>query len=205
MIQASKLIALQTPGLFMQHTGCRPALIHVVQDHRDARVDLRYRHRWRPFFSPEEFPSPETMWRVTTAFGDDATPSNDGPHRPLPRLHSCCAGGMLRCDVRLWPHGPTATAVSQARRWTEKNRPSPPAGCLGRGRVARRTVPRRLVAAAASAPPHVVSPRRPPAALWSRRARRAASRRPLQAPHSTPRRVARAASGDGPARWTPTA
>src|SRR2546427_5335314 len=156
-------------------------------------------------FFPEEFPSPETMWRVTTAFGDDATPSNDGPHRPLPRLHSCCAGGMLRCDVRLWPHGPTATAVSQARRWTEKNRPSPPAGCLGRGRVARRTVPRRLVAAAASAPPHVASPRRPPAALGSRRARRAASRRPLQAPHSTPRRVARKASGDGPARWTPTA
>src|SRR5262249_32986068 len=51
-IEASKLIARQTPGLFMQHTGCRPARIHVVQDHRDAHVYLRYRHRWRPFFSP---------------------------------------------------------------------------------------------------------------------------------------------------------
>src|SRR4029434_9575759 len=133
-----------------------PALIHVVQDHRDAHVYLRYRHRWRPFFSPEEFPSPETMWRVTTAFGDDATPSNYGPHSPLTRLHSCCAGGILRCDVRLSLHGPTATAVSQAWRWTDKNRPSPPAGCLGRGSVVRLTVPRRLVAAAASAPPHAV-------------------------------------------------
>ena len=38
MIQASKLIALQTPGLLMPHTCWRPALIHVVQDHRDATV-----------------------------------------------------------------------------------------------------------------------------------------------------------------------
>src|SRR5262245_51247665 len=156
MIQASKLMALQTPGLLMQHTCWCPALIHVVQDHRNARVYLRYRHRWRPFFSPAGFPSPETRWRVTIAFGDDATPPNSGPHSPLTRLHSCCAGGILQCDVRLWPHGPTATAVSQVRRWTDKNRPSPPAGCLGRGSVARLTAPRRLVAAAASAPPRVV-------------------------------------------------
>src|SRR5262245_28925134 len=61
-------------------------------------------------FSPAGFPSPATRWRVTTAFGDDATPSNSGPHRPLTRLHSCCAGGILRCAGRLWPPGPTATA-----------------------------------------------------------------------------------------------
>src|SRR5262249_57452941 len=64
MIQASKLIALQTPGLLMPHTCWRPALIHVVQDHRDAHVYLRYCHGWRPFFSPARFPSPETRWRV---------------------------------------------------------------------------------------------------------------------------------------------
>jgi len=198
MIQASKLIALQTPGLFMPQTWCRPALIHGGQDHRDACVYLRYRHRRRPCVSPAALPSPATMWRVTTAFGDEATPANDGPPRPLTPLHSCGAGGMLRGDVRLWPHGPTAPAVSQARRWTEKTRPAPPVAGRGRGRVARLTVPQRLVAAAASASPHVVWPRRPPAALWSRRARRSAARRPLQARHSPPRRVARAASGDGP-------
>src|SRR5438445_11340794 len=128
----------------------------MVQSCSDARVSLRYRHRWSPFLFPAGFPSPETLWRVTTALGEDATPSNDGPPSPLIRLHSCCAGGMLRGDVRLWPHGPTAPAVSQARRWPEQHRPAPPAGCRGRGRVARLTTPHRLVAAAAAAPPHVV-------------------------------------------------
>src|SRR5215475_5155398 len=156
MIEASTLIALQTPGLFMPHTCWRPALIHVVHDPRDARVSLRYRYRGRPFFSPAGFPSPDTRWRVTTALGDEATPPHDGPHRPRTPPHSCCAGGILQCDVRLWPHGPTAPAVSQARRWTDNNRPAPPAGCLGRGSVGRLTAPRRLVVAAASAPLRVV-------------------------------------------------
>src|SRR5262244_4196903 len=156
MIEASKLMALQTPGLLMQHTCWRPALIHVVQDHRDAHVSLRYCHRWHPFFPPAGFLSPETRWRVTTVFDDAATPSNSGPHSLLTQLHSCCAGGMLQCDVRRWPHGPTATAVSQARRWTDKNRPSPPAGGLGRGSGGRLTALRRLVVAVASAPRRVV-------------------------------------------------
>src|SRR6267142_2716080 len=83
------------------------------------------------------------MWRVTTAFDDDANPSNDGPRSPLNRLHSCCAGGILRYDVRLWLRGPTAIEMSQARRWTDKNPPSRPAGCLGRGSVARLPAPGR--------------------------------------------------------------
>ena len=107
-------------------------------------------------FFPAGFPSPATLWRVTTAFGDAATPSHDGPHRLLNRLHSCCAGDLLRYDVQLWLRGQTATAVSPARRWTDKNPPSRPAGCLGRGRVARLSAPHRLVAAVASAPPHGV-------------------------------------------------
>src|ERR1043166_4371559 len=127
MIQASKLIALQTPGLLMQHTCWRPALIDVVQDHRDARVYLRYRHRWRPFFSPARFPSLKTRWRVMTAFGDDATPSNSGPHSLLTQPRSCCAGGILRCDVRLWPHEPTATAVSLSPGHGPTYCPAPPA------------------------------------------------------------------------------
>src|SRR6267142_478535 len=102
------------------------------------------------------------MWRVTTAFDDDANPSNDGPRRPLNRLHSCCAGGMLRYDVRLWLRGPTAIEMSQARRWTDKNPPARPAGGLGRGSVARLPAPRRLVAAAAYAPLFFLMIRRPP-------------------------------------------
>jgi len=137
---------------------------YVMSSRTDTRCTRSPRCPWvsagpsslASIFSPEGFPSPETRWRVTTACGEDAIPSHDGPHSPLTRRHSCCAGGMLRCAVRLWPHGPTAPAVSQARRWTDHNRPAPPAGCRGRGRVARLTAPRRLGAAAASAPPHGV-------------------------------------------------
>src|SRR5262249_24970264 len=104
------------------------------------------------------------MWRGTPAVGADATLSHDDPQRPLTRLHSCCAGGRGRGDVRLWPRGPTAPAVSQTRCWTDHKRPAPPADGRGRGRLARLTAPRRLVAAAASAPPTScdrVAPQRP--------------------------------------------
>src|SRR5260370_2151576 len=105
------------------------------------------------------------MWRVTTAFADDANPSNDGPRRPLNRLHACCAGGMLRYDVRLWLRGPTAREMSQARRWTEKNPPSRPAGCLRPVSVPRLPSPPPLVAPPPYTPPHRFSPPPPPPPL----------------------------------------
>jgi hypothetical protein len=101
-------------------------------------------------FFPRKVSVTRHQVRVTTALGADATPSNAGPHSPLPPRPSGGAGGMLRCAGRLWPP-------------------------------------------------------RPPAALWSRRARRAAARRPLPARPSTPRRVAREAAGDGRARGMPAA
>src|SRR4029450_8210795 len=151
MIQASQLIALQTPGLFMPQTCCRPAWLRVVPDHRDARPSLRYRQRWRPCFSPAGFPSPATLGRVTTACAAAATPSHDGLHSLRNRLPSGGAGDLLRGAVGLGLRGPTATAGSQARRGTAKYPPARPAG--GRGRVARRVAPHRLVAAGASVPP----------------------------------------------------
>jgi len=62
VIEACKLVTLQTPFAFMQHTSHRPALTRLVKDQRDAFADLGQRHRRSPFFSPDAFPSLQTTW-----------------------------------------------------------------------------------------------------------------------------------------------
>ena len=60
VIEACKLVALQTPFPFMQHTWYRPALAHMVKEQRDAFADLWHRYSRGPFFSPDAFPSLKT-------------------------------------------------------------------------------------------------------------------------------------------------
>src|SRR5712691_11469110 len=103
VVEASQLIALQALLALLEHMRHRAALKRLVPDHRDALAHLREGHRWGPFFSPDRFPAPGTTWPVRTVFDDGANPSNGAPHNPPTRLRSCCAGGMLRCDVPLWP------------------------------------------------------------------------------------------------------
>ncbi len=63
VIEACKFIALQTPFTFMQQARRGPALTRIVKDQRDAFANLGQRHRRRPFFSPDVFPSLKTTWR----------------------------------------------------------------------------------------------------------------------------------------------
>ena len=63
VIEACKLVALQTPFPLMQHTWHRPALAHMVKEQRDAFADLRHRYSRGPFFSPDAFPSLKTTSR----------------------------------------------------------------------------------------------------------------------------------------------
>ena len=156
VIEPGTLMASQSLLACVQHMGHRPASENLVQDRRDAVANLRSRDRRRPFFSPAGFPSPETTWRVTKACDEGASPSNCGPHNPPSRPRACCAGGIPRCDVRLWPPGRTPTAASQARRWTATHPLSPPVGCLGPGTASPPPSPRRLVDAEACATPHGV-------------------------------------------------
>src|SRR5712691_8376333 len=132
----------------------RPALKRLAQDHGDALTNLGEGDRRGPFFSPGGFPVPGTTWRVTKAFDDAANPSNCAPHNPPNRLRSCCAGDILRCDVRLSPPGQTPTAASAAPRWTNNNRPLSPAGCRGRGNGSPPTALRRLADADGFWRPH---------------------------------------------------
>jgi hypothetical protein len=63
VIEACKLVALQTPFPFMQHTWYRPALARMVQDQGNAVADLGQCHRRRPFFFPAAFLSLKTTSR----------------------------------------------------------------------------------------------------------------------------------------------
>jgi len=63
VIEACKLVALQTPFPFMQHTWYRPALVRMVQDQGNAVADLGQCHRRRPFFFPAAFLSLKTTSR----------------------------------------------------------------------------------------------------------------------------------------------
>src|SRR5712691_7761772 len=137
-----------------------------------------------------------------TAFDDGANPSNGAPHNPPTRLRSCCAGGILRCDVPLWPPAQIPPVASQGQRWTDNNPPSPPAGGLGRGSGAPPGSPRRLADADGCAIPHDVSPPRPPEGLWHHRAHRSGTSSHPPATDSTPRRFARDAWAAAPGRST---
>ena len=64
----------------------------------------------------------------------------------------------------------------QGQRWRDKNRLSPPAGCLGRGSVGRLTAPRRLLPRGVRATTRRLTISTT-SGLWSRRARRSAARR----------------------------
>src|SRR6266446_571781 len=108
-------------------------------------------------FFPDAFPVPGTTSPVTTAFDDGASPSNGAPHSPLTRLRSCCVGGILQCDVRLWRPAHIAQAVSQAPRWTNNNRPSRSDCCRAHGSVPPPpSAPHRLADADGCATPPVV-------------------------------------------------
>ncbi len=63
VIEACKLVALQTPFPFMQHTWYRPALARMVQDQGNAVADLGQCHRRRPVFFPAAFLSLKTTSR----------------------------------------------------------------------------------------------------------------------------------------------
>src|SRR6266446_330814 len=89
MIEASKLITLQSLLSLLEHMRRGAALKRLVQNHRDALAHLREGHRRGPFFSPVRCLVPETTWPVTKAFDAAANPSSDAPHSPPNRLRFC--------------------------------------------------------------------------------------------------------------------
>jgi hypothetical protein len=88
VIEARQLIALQALLALLQHMRRRVALKRLAQDQRNALANLREGNRRGPFFSPDRFPAPETMWLVTIAFDAAANPSNCAPHNLPIRLRS---------------------------------------------------------------------------------------------------------------------
>src|SRR5712691_7523513 len=156
MIETSQLIAVQALLALLQPLLKRPTLQRLVQDQGNALTNLRSGDRRGPFFSPDRFPAPGTTWPVTTAFDDAATLSNDAPHSRPNRLRSCSAGDMLRCDVPLWPRGPTPRAGSQGPHWTENSRLSRPCPDRGHGIEAPPTIPLHLADACVFWRPHAV-------------------------------------------------
>ncbi len=61
VVEASKLIALQSLLTLLEHVQLRAALKCLVQDQGDAVANLREGERRGPFFSPERFLAPGTM------------------------------------------------------------------------------------------------------------------------------------------------
>src|SRR6516165_2298571 len=156
VIETSKLIALQALLALLQPIRKLPTLKRLVQDQGNALTNLRQGDRRGPVFSPDRFPAPGTTWPVTRAFAAAATLSKAAPQSRPNRLRSGSAGDMLRCDVPLWPRGPTPRVGSQGRHGTDKSRLSRPCPDRGHRSEAPPPIPRHLADAGGFWSPHAV-------------------------------------------------